>query len=61
MRFLGKRIPKDYNKQTDSLYWTLTWYGFSRGAYTCQWRCGGRFASGSLAGSPGVPTPRGRH
>ncbi|MGB8985520.1 MAG: glycosyltransferase family 39 protein [Candidatus Sulfotelmatobacter sp.] len=23
MRFLGKRIPKDYNKQTDSLYWTL--------------------------------------
>ena len=22
-RFLGKRIPKDYNKQTDSLYWTL--------------------------------------
>jgi 4-amino-4-deoxy-L-arabinose transferase-like glycosyltransferase len=23
MRFLGKRIPKDYNKQTSSLYWTL--------------------------------------
>jgi len=23
MRFLGKRIPKDYNKQTNSLYWTL--------------------------------------
>jgi 4-amino-4-deoxy-L-arabinose transferase-like glycosyltransferase len=23
MRFLGKRIPQDYNKQTDSLYWTL--------------------------------------
>ncbi len=23
MRFLGKRIPKDYNKQKDSLYWTL--------------------------------------
>ncbi len=23
MRFLGERIPKDYNKQTDSLYWTL--------------------------------------
>jgi 4-amino-4-deoxy-L-arabinose transferase-like glycosyltransferase len=23
MRFLGKRIPKDYNKQTTSLYWTL--------------------------------------
>jgi 4-amino-4-deoxy-L-arabinose transferase-like glycosyltransferase len=23
MRFLGKRIPKDYNKQSDSLYWTL--------------------------------------
>ena len=23
MRFLGKRIPKDYNKQTGSLYWTL--------------------------------------
>jgi 4-amino-4-deoxy-L-arabinose transferase-like glycosyltransferase len=23
MRFLGKRIPRDYNKQTDSLYWTL--------------------------------------
>lgn len=23
MRFLGKRIPKDYNKQPDSLYWTL--------------------------------------
>ena len=23
MRFLGKRIPKDYNKQTDSLYWAL--------------------------------------
>jgi 4-amino-4-deoxy-L-arabinose transferase-like glycosyltransferase len=23
MRFLGKRIPRDYNKQTNSLYWTL--------------------------------------
>src|ERR1700689_1239613 len=23
MRFLDKRIPKDYNKQTNSLYWTL--------------------------------------
>jgi 4-amino-4-deoxy-L-arabinose transferase-like glycosyltransferase len=23
MRFLGKRIPKDYNKQEDSLYWSL--------------------------------------
>jgi 4-amino-4-deoxy-L-arabinose transferase-like glycosyltransferase len=23
MRFLGKRIPKDYNKQENSLYWTL--------------------------------------
>jgi 4-amino-4-deoxy-L-arabinose transferase-like glycosyltransferase len=23
MRFLGKRIPKDYNKQSNSLYWTL--------------------------------------
>jgi 4-amino-4-deoxy-L-arabinose transferase-like glycosyltransferase len=23
MRFLGKRIPMDYNKQTNSLYWTL--------------------------------------
>jgi 4-amino-4-deoxy-L-arabinose transferase-like glycosyltransferase len=23
MRFLGKRIPKDYNKQKNSLYWTL--------------------------------------
>ncbi len=23
MRFLGRRIPKDYNKQTNSLYWTL--------------------------------------
>ncbi len=23
MRFLGKRIPKDYNKQPNSLYWTL--------------------------------------
>jgi 4-amino-4-deoxy-L-arabinose transferase-like glycosyltransferase len=23
MRFLGKRIPKDYNKQGNSLYWTL--------------------------------------
>ena len=23
MRFLGKRIPKDYNKQTSSLYWSL--------------------------------------
>jgi 4-amino-4-deoxy-L-arabinose transferase-like glycosyltransferase len=23
MRFLGRRIPKDYNKQSDSLYWTL--------------------------------------
>lgn len=23
MRFLGKRIPKDYNKQANSLYWTL--------------------------------------
>jgi hypothetical protein len=23
MRFLGKRIPMDYNKQTSSLYWTL--------------------------------------
>ena len=23
MRFVGKRIPKDYNKQTSSLYWTL--------------------------------------
>jgi len=23
LRFLGKRIPKDYNKQTNSLYWTL--------------------------------------
>ncbi len=23
MRFLGKRIPKDYNKQTNSLYWAL--------------------------------------
>ncbi|MGA8763448.1 MAG: glycosyltransferase family 39 protein, partial [Candidatus Sulfotelmatobacter sp.] len=23
MRFLGRRIPKDYNKQTSSLYWTL--------------------------------------
>jgi 4-amino-4-deoxy-L-arabinose transferase-like glycosyltransferase len=23
LRFLGKRIPKDYNKQKDSLYWTL--------------------------------------
>ena len=23
MRFLGKRIPKDYNKQSDSLYWAL--------------------------------------
>lgn len=23
MRFLGKRIPMDYNKQTGSLYWTL--------------------------------------
>jgi 4-amino-4-deoxy-L-arabinose transferase-like glycosyltransferase len=23
MRFLGKRIPKDYNKQTSSLYWGL--------------------------------------
>jgi len=23
MRFLGKRIPNDYNKQTSSLYWTL--------------------------------------
>ncbi|MGA3088202.1 MAG: glycosyltransferase family 39 protein [Terriglobales bacterium] len=23
MRFLGKRIPKDYNKQPDSLYWSL--------------------------------------
>jgi 4-amino-4-deoxy-L-arabinose transferase-like glycosyltransferase len=23
MRFLGKRIPRDYNKQINSLYWTL--------------------------------------
>ena len=23
MRFLGKRIPRDYNKQSNSLYWTL--------------------------------------
>jgi 4-amino-4-deoxy-L-arabinose transferase-like glycosyltransferase len=23
MRFLGKRVPKDYNKQSNSLYWTL--------------------------------------
>lgn len=23
LRFLGRRIPKDYNKQKDSLYWTL--------------------------------------
>jgi 4-amino-4-deoxy-L-arabinose transferase-like glycosyltransferase len=23
MRFLGRRIPRDYNKQTNSLYWTL--------------------------------------
>jgi len=23
MRFLGQRIPRDYNKQTNSLYWTL--------------------------------------
>jgi 4-amino-4-deoxy-L-arabinose transferase-like glycosyltransferase len=23
MRFLGKRIPKDYNKQTNSLFWSL--------------------------------------
>lgn len=23
MRFLGKRIPKDYNRQSSSLYWTL--------------------------------------
>jgi 4-amino-4-deoxy-L-arabinose transferase-like glycosyltransferase len=23
MRFLGKRIPKDYNKQSNSLFWTL--------------------------------------
>jgi 4-amino-4-deoxy-L-arabinose transferase-like glycosyltransferase len=23
LRFLGKRIPKDYNKQSNSLYWTL--------------------------------------
>jgi 4-amino-4-deoxy-L-arabinose transferase-like glycosyltransferase len=23
MRFLGERIPKDYNKQSNSLYWTL--------------------------------------
>jgi hypothetical protein len=23
LRFLGKRIPKDYNKQKNSLYWTL--------------------------------------
>ena len=42
MRFLGKRIPKDYNKQTVRSTGRFIWYGCFHGVCICRWPCGGR-------------------